>query len=116
MQEYKLLKVRSIMEAVNWVCDDALDDHEWVSELTISCEEAKVLEAQQYDLANRCIVQWRMLWFSAPTCLNNRLLKHGVILEKYNEAFGHFGHLRSTFLEDGYSKILLLEIDTYCID
>ena len=28
------------MEAVKWVCDDALDDHVWVSELTISCQEA----------------------------------------------------------------------------
>ena len=52
MQEYRLLKFRSLMEAVSWVCDDALDDHVWVSELTISCQEAKVLEALQYDLSN----------------------------------------------------------------
>ena len=49
----------SIMEAVNWVCDDALDDHVWVSERAISCQDAKRL---QYDLANPCIVQWGMLW------------------------------------------------------
>ena len=42
MQEYRVLKCRSMMEAVNWVCDDALGDHVWVSELTISCQEAKV--------------------------------------------------------------------------
>ena len=30
-----------MMEAVNWVCDDALGDHVWVSELTISSQEAK---------------------------------------------------------------------------
>ena len=70
----------------NWVCDDALGRHMWVSEHTISCEEAKVLEARQYDLANPCIVQWGMLWFSAPASLNNDLLNDGVILEKYNEA------------------------------
>ena len=29
---------------------------------------------------------WRMLWCSAPTCLNNNLLNHGVIHEKYKEA------------------------------
>ena len=56
--QHRLQKIRSIMEAVNWVCEDALDDHMWVSELTISCQEAKVLEALQYDLANPCIVQW----------------------------------------------------------
>ena len=27
---------RSIMEDANWVCDDALDDHVWVSELSRS--------------------------------------------------------------------------------
>ena len=46
------------MEAVTWVCDDALDEHVWVSELAISCQEAKVLEAVQYDMANPWIVQW----------------------------------------------------------
>ena len=40
----------------------------------------------QYDLANPCIIQWSMLWFSAPTSLDNGLLNDGVILEKYNEA------------------------------
>ena len=41
IQYYRLLKFRSIIEAANWVCDDALDGHMRVSELTISCQEAK---------------------------------------------------------------------------
>ena len=56
MQNYKLFNFRSIMEAVNWVCDDATDEHVWVSELTISCQEAL-----QYDLANPCMVQRGMV-------------------------------------------------------
>ena len=52
-------KIRSNVEAASWVCDDPLEDHVWVSELTISCQEAKVLEALQCDLANPCTVQWR---------------------------------------------------------
>ena len=32
-----------------------------------------------------CIVQWWLLWFSAPTSLNNDLLNDGVILEIYNK-------------------------------
>ena len=43
VQNYRLLIFRSILDAVNWVCDGALDDHVWVSELTLSCQEAKVL-------------------------------------------------------------------------
>ena len=37
MQNSRLFKFKSIIEAVKWVCDDALDEHVWVSELTISC-------------------------------------------------------------------------------
>ena len=50
VQNYRLLKFRSIMKTVNWVCDNALDEHMKVSELTISCQDAKVVEALQYDL------------------------------------------------------------------
>ena len=85
MQNCILLKFRSILEAVNWVCDDALDEHVWVSELTISCQEAKILDALQYDLANPCIVQWRVLWFQAPPSFNHGFLNDGGILEKFNE-------------------------------
>ena len=59
-----LFKVRPFLEAVNWVCDDALDEHVWVSELATSCQEAKVLDA----------LQWGMLWLSAPPTLDNALL------------------------------------------
>ena len=57
MQNYMLLKFRSIMEAANWVCDVALDDHVWASELTISYQGTIILDFLQYDLANPCIVQ-----------------------------------------------------------
>ena len=30
VQTFRIKKLSSIMEAVNWVCDDALDDHTWV--------------------------------------------------------------------------------------
>ena len=35
-QEYLMQRFRSILEGVTWLCDDALEDHEWVSELTRS--------------------------------------------------------------------------------
>ena len=48
------------MEAVKWVCGDALEDHY----CTISCQEAKVLESEQCSRPRT--VQWSMVWFSAP--------------------------------------------------
>ena len=83
-REQEIWKVQDSqhVEAVNWVCDDTLDEHVWVSEQTISLQEANVLEALQYDREIPCLVQWRMLWFPAPISLNNELLNDGVILEK----------------------------------
>ena len=41
MQDFRVNKVNSIMEAVNWVCDDSLDNHFWVSQATMALQEAK---------------------------------------------------------------------------
>ena len=49
-QEYLMQRFRPIMEDANWVCDDVLNDHEWVSERTISRQEAEVLVAPDYDI------------------------------------------------------------------
>ena len=38
-----------------------------------------VLEALQCDIEIPCVVQWKMLWFSAPTSLNNDVLNDGEI-------------------------------------
>ena len=75
------------MEAWNWMFDDRLDDDVWTSDLTISCQEAKILKALQYDLSKPCMVQWSLLWLSAPTNLNQMFLNDGVILEKCSKAF-----------------------------
>ena len=54
--------MNSIMEAVHWVCDDILDDHEWVSKICVSLQESKVLETSSYDIEVPYVVQWEMLW------------------------------------------------------
>ena len=50
------------------------------------CQEAKVLQALQYDLANPCLIQWIMLWLSAPNRLNRGIFNDCVTHEKNNEA------------------------------
>ena len=42
MQNYRLPKFRSIIDAVDWVCDDALEENVWVSELKISCQDSQI--------------------------------------------------------------------------
>ena len=68
-QEYLKRRMLSILESVHWVCEDALEEHEWVSPLTISLiEEEEVLLAElDYEIDIPCVVQWRFLWFTAPS-------------------------------------------------
>ena len=48
----------SIMESVNWVCEEALEEHEWVSPLTVSLkEEEEVLVDLDYQIDFLCVVQ-----------------------------------------------------------
>ena len=62
------------MESVTWVCEDALEEHEWVSPLTISLkEEEEVLAELDHDISIPSVVQWGFLWFAAPARLNLKL-------------------------------------------
>ena len=45
VQAFTVNKMNSIIEAVNLVCVDILQDHERVSEFSLSLQEPKVLEA-----------------------------------------------------------------------
>ena len=59
-QKYLRRRFVSIMEGLNWVCNDALEDNEWVSELTISMQENEVLVVLNSDIEVPSVVQWRM--------------------------------------------------------
>ena len=49
--------------------------------MTMALQEAEVLESLQHDIEFPCVVQWEMLWFSAPTSLKNVWSNDGEILE-----------------------------------
>ena len=74
MEEYLKKRMMSIMLCTNWVCEGTFEDHELVSESTITqhAEEVRGMELD-YEIRIPCVVQWSMLWFSAPTRLNGIL-------------------------------------------
>ena len=75
----------------------------------ITCQEAEVVEALQYDLANPCVVQLGMLWISASTRLNCEYLGEGLILEIHNIVVNlALVAIISTFLEDAHPENLFL--------
>ena len=51
------------------------ENHEWVAEFPLVMQENQILEALNCDMEVPCIVQWWMLWYSAPTSLNNDMTK-----------------------------------------
>ena len=38
-------KLSTVMESVSWVCEDALRDHQWVTELNVTLKENEILVA-----------------------------------------------------------------------
>ena len=52
-QEYLKRRMLSIMESVNWDCEDALVEHEWVSPLTIFFERRRRRRVGGVALRNR---------------------------------------------------------------
>ena len=76
MEEYLKRSLMSMMLCMNWVCAGTVDDHEWVSESTITQHEEEVMGMESdHDISIPCVVQWCMSWFAAPTRLNRTLEK-----------------------------------------
>ena len=70
-EEYMRKRKISIMLCTNWVRAGAFVDHSWVSSRTIFQQEAEILSmALDNKIDVPCVVQWSLLWFSAPTDLD----------------------------------------------
>ena len=61
------------------------ENHRWVSEFPLVQQENKILEVLDSNIDVPCIVQWWILWYSAPTSLNDDFLNDDVILETHNK-------------------------------
>ena len=66
-QNFFKRKMLSMMESVNWVCEEVLEEHEWVSQLNISLKQEEVLRESDYEIDVLCVVPRRFLWFIAPS-------------------------------------------------
>ena len=74
-----------MMDSVSWVCEGALGDHEWVTEIHVTLKENEILTVLNYDDVS-CVIQWGLLWFSSPSRLNQRFANKGATLAKYHGA------------------------------
>ena len=61
------------MDVISWVCAYSQEDHDWISEFSLALQETTILEASNYDTDVPDVGQWGMLWFPAPTSVNNDL-------------------------------------------
>ena len=77
------------------VCAGAFDDHEWVSESTITQQEEVMGMELDYEIGIPCVVRWCMLWFSAPTRLNGTLEKQDSKIKNVPRSCQHGDHGRN---------------------
>ena len=75
----------TVMECVSWVTEDFVWEHEWVTEPNVLWKENDILEALNYDIDVPCPLQWRLLWFSAPSSLDRKFANHGTKIAKFQE-------------------------------
>ena len=69
------------------VCAGTFDDHEWVSESTITQRVEEVMGMElDYEIGVPCVVQRCMLWFFSTNDLNRTLEREGIKIAKYHEA------------------------------
>ena len=73
------------MESVNSVCEEALEEHECGSPLTISLNEEEVLAELNHEIDIPCVAHWGFLWFTAPSRLNVKLDVEKFRITMYNE-------------------------------
>ena len=83
-----------IVESVTWVTDGSLWQHEWTTDTSVTLRENEILEALNSEIDVPCPLQWGLLWFSAPTDLNQKFASNGTKMEKFrkivNRAFFFF--------------------------
>ena len=74
MKEYLKRLLLSIILCMSWVCAGTFDDHEWASDSTTTQQEEELMGKElDYENCVPCVVPRCMLWFSAPTRLNQTL-------------------------------------------
>ena len=76
----------SIMKSDNWVCEDALEEDEWVCPLTISLkEEDEVLADLEFEIRHSLFGTMGFLCFTAPSRLNVKLDDENTRIAKYHD-------------------------------
>ena len=79
MEECLKKRIMSVMLCTNTVCASIFEDHEWVSESTIT-QHAEEVRGKKLDheIGLTCVVQWSMLWSAMPPTRLNGTLENKI--------------------------------------
>ena len=72
-------------EAINKTWNVLHGTHEWLQQHSMELQECKNLKSLQFDIQVPCIMQWRLLWYSARSHLNEVLNKIGTLKKCYDK-------------------------------
>ena len=81
MEEYLQRRMMSVMLCMNF------DDHEWVSESTITQHVEEVMGMElDYEIGILCVVQWCMLWVFSTSEVESNIGKQRINIAVYHDA------------------------------
>ena len=80
-------RMHAIVESWNWVCEDLFkEEHEWVTQLTMSEWEERILADLDYNLDIIGVMRCASLWFTAPSRSNLYHEEHGAQEDIFHKA------------------------------
>ena len=85
-------------ESKIWETEVCLWEHEWITDTDVTLKENEKLEALNYEIEVPCPLQWGLLWFSAPTNLNQKFMNNGTNIEKFRNIVNHAIELSCKFV------------------
>ena len=75
-----------IVESVTWVTESSPWEQERITDTNvITLRENEILEALNYEIDVPCPLHWGLIWFSAPTNLNQKFVCNGTKIENSNK-------------------------------
>ena len=71
-------QIHPLTEAVNKTWDVLCGTHAWIQQDSMELQGSHTMKSLHYDTEVPCVMQWGLLWYSAPSHLNEILIKGGA--------------------------------------
>ena len=81
-----MFKFHSMTEAINKMWDFFFGTHKWMQKSFKEIQESKSMWFLQDDIEVPCMMQWKLVWYSAQSHLNRFLIRIGALRDCCDKA------------------------------